>query len=522
MTTASVAAVAEGAAVVEAGPALDPLRDAVLSGRFFGDRHAEAARRLAEFAHGGLAAAAALALWFGPQAGALATSGAESVRAALDRDVAAIDALLGEQLDAVLHHERMQLLEGRWRGLAWLLSGIEPGRTVKVRMLDIGWHEICRDLERALEFDQSILFRRIYEDEFGTAGGEPFGLLVIDHALRHRMSSKAPTDDVGALGKLSAIAAAAFAPVVLSLHPSVLDADDFAELGMAIDPATPLRDSQHAGWRSLAGRADMRFVAVTLPRLLARHPWGDDPARADRFRYREFAPDVASRTWMSAAYAFAACAARAFATHSWPADVRGVEIDRLGGGLVTDVAPEPFASGPAWVWPRTALELRLSDRQERALVDAGLMPLSALPYGPDMVFSAVRSMQAPASYTGANAAAAEANARLSAQVNSILCASRFAHLLKIMGRDMLGSFQTADAIERRLNIWLQAYVNTNLSSTGEARARFPLIAGQVEVRERPGRPGVFNCIARLQPHYQLDDVASVFSLVTELAAPGMR
>ena len=275
-------------------------------------------------------------------------------------------------------------------------------------------------------------------------------------------------------------------------------------------------------WRSLAGRADMRFVAVTLPRLLARHPWTDDPGRADGFRYREYAPDVASRVWMSAAYAFAAAAVRAFANHGWPADVRGVEIDRVGGGLVTGLAPEPFASGPPDAWPRTAIEFRLSDRQERALVEIGLMPVAALPFGPDMVFGAVRSMQAPANYTGATAEVAAANARLSAQVNSILCASRFAHLLKVMGRDMVGSFQTADEIERRLKTWLQGYVNTNIASTGDSRARFPLVEGDVQVRERPGKPGTFTCVMRLRPHYQLDDVATTFNLVTELAAPGMR
>jgi type VI secretion system protein ImpD/type VI secretion system protein ImpC len=196
-----------------------------------------------------------------------------------------------------------------------------------------------------------------------------------------------------------------------------------------------------------------------------------------------------------------------------------VETDRLGGGLVTDLAPEPFASGPPYAWPRTAIEYKFGSRQEQALVDVGLMPVSSLPFGPDMVFGAVRSMQAPASYTGATAAAAEANARLSAQINSMLCASRFAHLLKVMGRDMVGSFRTSDEIERHLNRWLQEYVNTDIDNTGESRARFPLVEGEVQVRERPGRPGVFGCIMRLRPHYQLDDVSTTFHLVTEIAAP---
>ncbi len=501
----------------------DPgLRALVLEGRFFGAQSGDAAAWLAEFLHGTPDLPSALRAWFGADLADLLGEWPDRLLAALDRDIADIDRLLGTQLDAVLHAERLQQLEGRWRGLDWLVSGIEPGRRVKTRVLAVTWAELCRDLERALEFDQSVLFRRVYEDEFGMPGGEPFGLMVIDHQVRHRSAAGAPTDDVGAIGQLSAVAAAAFMPVVLGLHPAVLEVEGFSDLEMVQDVGSSLRNTEHTRWRGLAGKADMRFVAMTLPRLLARHPWVDDPGRNDGFRYHEFAPDVASRVWMSAAYAFAAAAVRAFANHGWPADVRGVETDRVGGGLVNGLEPEPFASGPPYDWPRTAIEIRLSDRQERALVESGLMPVSALPYGPDMVFSAVRSMQAPARFTGATATVAEANARLSSQVNSILCASRFAHLLKVMGRDMVGSFQTADEIERRLKIWLQGYVNTNITSTGDSRARFPLVEGDVQVRERIGKPGTFSCVMRLRPHYQLDDVASTFNLVTELAAPGMR
>ncbi|HEY6981167.1 type VI secretion system contractile sheath large subunit [Reyranella sp.] len=493
------------------------LRDSVLAGQFFGDRHAGVAAELATFLHGGLGTADGLRTWFGEALPDLLATG--SLRAALDRDIAEIDTALSDQLDAVLHAPRFLALEGRWRGLAWLVSGIEPGRRIKVRLLPVSWSELCRDLERALEFDQSLTFRRIYEDEFGMPGGEPYGLMVIDHALRHRVAPGATTDDVGALVQLSAVAAAAFMPVVLSLDPRVLEVDGFADLEGVRDVTAALRGPDHVRWRSLAGRADMRFVAVTLPRLLARPPWADDPSRVDRFRYREYAPDPGTRVWMSAAYAFAACAVRAFADNNWPADVRGVEIDRIGGGLVTDLDAEPFVSGPPRAWPRQAVEYQFGHRQEHALVEVGLMPVGVLPFGPDLVFGSSRSMQAPASYSGVSAAAAEANARLSAQINSMLCASRFAHLLKVMGRDMVGTFRTADEIERQLNRWLQDYVNTNVNSTSDSRARFPLVEGAVRVFERPGKPGVFGCTMHLRPHYQLDDIATAFHLVTELAAP---
>jgi type VI secretion system protein ImpD/type VI secretion system protein ImpC len=496
-----------------------PLRDAVLSGAFFGSKATAAAERLAEFLHARLTDTAQLARWFGaPRASMLATR-PDALRGALDRDIARIDALIGEQLDAVLHAEKLRSLEGRWRGLRWLAAGMEPGRRIKLRVLPMTWAEICRDLDRASEFDQSQLFRRVYEDEFGMPGGEPFGLLLIDHELRHKPAPEAPTDDVGALARLCSVAAAAFAPTVLAAHPALLEVDGFGELDTVQDVTAPMRGAAHARWRDLGGRADMRFLAVTLPRLLARAPWTDEPARIDGFRYREYAPDAATRVWMNAGYAFAACVVRAYAEHGWPADVRGVETDRLGGGLVTDLPDEPFDSGPRDAWARVAIEVKLTDRQERALVDVGLMPLSSLPYGSDMVFGTTRSLQVAARHQGRTAAVADANARLSAQINSILCASRFAHHLKVMGRDMVGSYTTADAIERQLQTWLQGYVNTNTSSGPDARARFPLLAGNVEVRERTGRPGVYRAVIHLQPHHQLDGVASTFSLVTELTAP---
>lgn len=493
------------------------LREPVLSGQFFGDKHADTAAQLASFLHNDLDLPGLLRQWFGEAYGGLVARGNEALRDALDRDVAAIDEALSTQLDAILHAPRFLGLEGRWRGVAWLLSGIEPGRRIKVRLLQLQWPELCRDLERALEFDQSMTFRRVYEDEFGMPGGEPFGLMIIDHAVRHRPGSGATTDDIGALVQLSAVAAAAFAPMVLSLDPSVLEVDAFSDLEGVRDVTAPLGNAEHTRWRSLAGRADMRFLAVALPCLLARHPWADDASRIDGFRYREHAPSADQRVWMGASYGFAACAVRAFADNNWPADVRGVEIDRVGGGLVTNLAPEPFASGPPEAWPRTAIEYRFNNRQEHSLIEAGMMPVSALPFGPDMVFGAARSMQTAATYSGPTANIAEANARLSAQINSMLCASRFAHILKVMGRDMIGSFRTADEIERQLNRWLLNYVNANIEGTSESRARFPLVEGNVQVRERQDKPGTYACTIHLRPHYQLDDVATTFHLVTELA-----
>ncbi len=360
------------------------------------------------------------------------------------------------------------------------------------------------------------MFRKVYEEEFGTPGGEPYGLLIVDHEVRHRPSAGSRTDDVIALTALSGVAAAAFSPVILGASPTLLEVDNFADLGVVTDITAALRNTEHARWRSLASRPDMRFVGIALPRLLARPPWEDDGTRADRFRYAEYAPTGEQRVWMNASYAFAAVVARAFARYAWPADVRGVETDRVGGGLVDAVPMEPFRTDPDHVWTRNSVEIVWNDHQERELLDAGLMPLSAIPYSEELVFGAVRSLLVPQRYQGANAAAADANARLSSQINSILCASRFAHHLKMKGRQMVGSFKTADEIERLLQDWLTQYVNANTSSTGDTRARYPLVGGRVTVNEVPGKPGSFGCVVHLQPHYQLDDVAATFQLVTDL------
>jgi type VI secretion system ImpC/EvpB family protein len=511
-------------AVTELAPptaelALPPLREEILAGRFFGHKHPAAARQAAGFAH--LPVAAALAAWFGPAAALRLAGDPDACRAAIDRDIAAIDKLLGTQLDAILHQQRLRRFEGRWRGLAWLAGGLDPTGPVKLKMLNLGWTELCRDLERAVEFDQSQLFNKVYESEFGMPGGEPYGLLVIDHEVRHRPSREAPSDDVNALAQLAAIAAAAFVPTVLAASPALLQIEDFRDFAMVTELADPFRDAEFARWRSLSTREDLRFIAVTLPRVLARPPWDDDPARTDGFRYAEYAPGADCRVWMSAVFAFAAVVGRAFTNHSWPADVRGAAIDYIGGGLVTDLPIEPFRTDSDHTWVRPPLDVVFSDRIEAALVETGLMPVSALPYGEEAVFSAVRSLQAPASHIGPTAAAANANARLSAQINSMLCVSRFAHYIKVIGRDMVGSFRTAEEIETQLQGWLTGFVNSNLSGGPEMRARFPLVNARVSVRERPGRPGVFGCVILLQPHFQLDDVTASFRLVTDITAPGM-
>ena len=496
------------------------LRGAILAGR--DPRAADVAAALAGF----LATdRGALSAWFGPEAASWARDEPWRLRAMVDRDIVAIDRMIAAQLDAIIHHPRVQQLEGRWRGLAWMLHGFNPASRLKVRLLSARWEELDRDFGRAPAVDETSLFRIIYENEFGQAGGEPFGLMVVDHELRHLPDARAagaaaPVDDLSVLTGLSTIAAAAFVPMVLAASPSLLGVNRFEELALAQDIAAALDDADHARWRALTQREDARFLCVALPRILARPRWAICPTHDGGLRYEETAPGTAQRCWFSAAFAFAAVVGRAQAAHNWPADVRGVTTDRIGGGLVRGLPEEAFVLGAATAWARQSLDLSFTDSQERDLVQAGFMPLNTLPYG-DAAFASVRSLQARIPEApGREPTAARANRHLSAQINALLCASRFAHFIKIMGRELTGSLATAAEIERRLQAWLAGYTNASQSPDADSRARLPLVSSRVTVHENASKPGSFGCVVQLQPYYQLDDVATTFRFVTGFAAAG--
>ncbi|MBR0650306.1 type VI secretion system contractile sheath large subunit [Roseomonas terrae] len=504
-----------------------PLRALVLSGNFLGRSGASGAESLANFVSGG-SAAAALRSWFGDRLDNIIDhDGTRAGRAdamarleeAVDRDIASLDRLIGAQLDAVLHDERLRRLEGSWRALAWLTERVPFGARIKVRVFTARWAEICRDFERASEFDQSALFKQVYESEFGTPGGEPFGMLLADYEVRHAPGPGSPTDDVNGLDGLAGVAAAAFAPAAIAAHPALLGFDSWAGVSAAADLTDVLRATDRTRWRSLQGREDSRFLSVVLPRALGRAPWPDDATRADRFRYREYAPGPEARVWMSPAYGLAAAAIRAFAKSSWPADVRGAAIGHeASGGVIEDMRAEHLSGDPRSGTLRPPVEVALTDEQERQAVEAGLIPFIGLELLPEASFAATPSIHRPPRMQGETAAVANANQRLSAQFNAMLCVSRFAHCVKLMGRDMVGSFKTADDIQYRLQHWLQGFTNISAGGAGDGGARYPLRDARVEVFEKPGQPGVFGCTVLLQPHYQLDEVGAAFRLMTDLQA----
>ena len=489
------------------------MREAVLAGRVLGAA-AEVAALVAEREPGAL-----LRAWLGEAA--LRDIAADPDRRAvleetLDRDIAALDALISRQLDAVLHAPRLRRLEGSWRGLHWLVDGFAQDRLVKVRLLPLRWAELARDLERAAEFDQSALFRLVYEEEFGTPGGEPFGMLCADFEIRPGPAAGHPVDDVAVLHQLAAIGAAAFCPVVLPASPALLGLDSFHDAGATLSLSDILRGPELARWRTLTSREDTRFLALVLPRTLGRAPWGDTGNRADRFRYREDAGSADRRVWTAATYALASVAARAFTRFRWPGEIRGADPGwEPSGGVVETLPHQRFRADPPGPPPRPPLEVSLTDDQEREAADGGLIALCGLEALPEASFGAVPSLHKPPRMTQQ---AAEANQRLSAQLNSVLCVSRFAHVLKLMGRDMVGSFMAAEDVELRLQQWLNRHVS-GLAGGGDAASRYPLRDARVEVRDRPGRPGSYGCTIHLQPHYQLDEVGASFRLVTDLNAP---
>lgn len=495
----------------------DGLRRAVLAGRFLGS--APAVADLAE-----LVASSdvklCLGLWFGSEDLAPLAGQAEpavGLRAALDRDIAALDAMISAQLDAVQRHPRMRRLEGSWRGLQWLVERLpRAGTRVRVKVLHARWTEVCRDIERALEFDQSHLFRKIHEEQFGTAGGEPFSLIAGDYEVRHRSGPTNPTDDVGTLAGLAGIAAASFSPMILGAAPELLGLENFADLTPSFDPSVALQDTDHQRWRQSSSREDLRFIGVALPRLLARAPWVDDGSRADGFRYNHYSPGPDDRVWMSPVYGFAAVAARAFDRFAWPADVRGAGVDPEATGGVLDNLPfERFYSDLRATPPaRASLEVALTDEQENRISEAALIPLSALDGLSEACFGALPSLHRPPRMS---TGIAETNQRLAAQLNTLLCVSRFAHCVKLMGRDMTGSFMDPEDVESRLQEWLRGFVGGAATATLESTARYPLLDAQVEVRERRGAPGVYNCTVHLKPHHQLDEVGATFRLVTEFS-----
>jgi type VI secretion system ImpC/EvpB family protein len=454
----------------------------------------------------------ALLQWLGPSGAGLDK---RQVAQRLGRDIARLDDLISRQVDAILHHPYFQRLEASWRGLRYLVDQVESPEKTRIRVLNATWKEFARDFERSIEFDQGQLFRKVYSEEYGIAGGEPFGVLLGDYEIHPRPSAEHPVDDIETLKSVSGVAAAAFTPFIAGVHASMFGLNDFGYLERPLNLGATFQQLDYLKWRAFRESEDARFVGLTLPRVLMRLPYEDDGSRVDGFVYREevSGPDRRKYLWGNAVYAFGSVLMRSFAESGWLADIRGVRRDIDGGGLVTGLPVHSFSTDKEGVATKSSTEVIIADHQEQELSDAGFLPLCHCKDTEFSAFYAVQSAQKPKKYDDRDATL---NARISSMLQYTFCVSLFAHYIKSAARDKIGAFSEPNEVEDYLYRWLQQYVTSDSEAGPATKAEYPLRAASVRVREHPDKPGSYLCTAHLWPHFELDELAATLRITTEL------
>jgi type VI secretion system protein ImpC len=419
--------------------------------------------------------------------------------------IADIDQLLTRQLNEVMHAQEFQKLEASWRGLNYVVMQSETGTMLKLKVMNATKDELRRDLERAAEFDQSALFKKIYEEEYGTFGGAPFGALIGDYEFtRH-------STDIALLEKVSNVAAAAHAPFISAASPELFNLDSFTDLTAPRDMAKIFESVDYAKWRSFRESEDSRYVSLALPHVLGRLPYGPDTNPVEGFMFKEDVDgkDHKKYLWTNAAWAVGTKLTDAFARYGWCAAIRGVE----GGGLVQGLPTHTFSTDDGEIALKCPTEISINDRREKELADLGFMPILHCKNTDYAAFFSAQTAQKPKKY---DLDSANANARLSAQLPYIMAVSRFAHYLKAMMRDKIGSFMSRADTERFLNTWISNYVTPDDTASPATKAQFPLRDARIDVSEVPGKPGVYRAAAFLRPHFQLDELSVSLRLVAEL------
>ena len=430
----------------------------------------------------------------------------KDVEKTLNLWVAEIDRLLSVQLNEIMHHPEFQQLEAAWRGLHYLVHQSETSTMLKIRVLNCSKKDMLKDLERATEFDQSALFKKVYEDEYGLFGGAPYGALIGNYEF-----GKHP-QDISLLERISNVAAAAHAPFISAANSNLFGLESFADLGKPRDMAKIFDTVEYAKWKSFRESEDSRYVGLTVPHILMRLPYGSETVPVEAFNFEEDVDgtDHNKYLWGNAAWAFGARLTDAFAKHGWCAAIRGVE----GGGLVEGLPTHTFKTDEGDVAMKCPTEIAITDRREKELNDLGFIALCHCKGTDYAAFFGAQSCQKPKLYDRDDA---NANARLSTMLQYILCTSRFAHYLKAMARDKVGSFMERDECESWLNRWISNYCLDNPASAGpEMKAKFPLREARVVVRDVKGKPGCYEAVAHLRPHFQLDELSASLRLVAEL------
>jgi type VI secretion system protein ImpC len=426
----------------------------------------------------------------------------------IKRAVAEIDRKLSEQLNAIMHNERFLKLEGSWRGLHYLVMSSETSSSLKIRMLQASKKELARDLQKAIEFDQSQLFKKIYENEFGTPGGEPYGTLIGDYEWTHH------PDDVETLRLVSNVAAGAFAPFISGVGAGMFGFNDWRELSKPRDLEKIFETAEYIKWRSFRDTEDSRFVSLVMPRVIARLPYGSNTKAVDEFAYEE-APKASNGRdapmahdnfcWMNAAYVMGARMTDAFAQTGFCTAIRGAE----NGGKVSNLPTYTFISDDGDQDLQCPTEIGITDRREAELSKLGFLPLLHYKNHDYAVFFGAQTAQKPKKYDRPEATA---NAAISARLPYIMATARFAHFLKVMARDKIGSFMEADDCEVWLNRWIQNYVDP----MGSDRAKFPLREAKIEVKEIPGAPGSYNAVAHMRPWLQMEELTTSMRMVARI------
>jgi type VI secretion system protein ImpC len=429
-----------------------------------------------------------------------------------DRAIAAIDRKMSAQLNEIMHNEKFLKLEGSWRGLNYLVMNSETGQSLKIRVLNATKRDLTRDLTKAVEFDQSQLFKKIYENEFGTPGGEPYGTLIGDYEWSNH------PDDVETLRLISNVAAGAFAPFISAASAQMFGFADYTELSKPRDLAKIFETQEYAKWRSFRDSEDARFVSLVMPRVIARLPYGAATKPVEEFGYEEAPFDANgaaqamnhhSYCWMNAAYTMGARMTDAFAQTGFCVAIRGAE----GGGKVQGLPNHVFTSDDGDMDAKCPTEIGITDRREFELSNQGFLPLCHYKNTDYAVFFGAQTVQKPKKYDRPEATA---NAAISARLPYIMASSRFAHYLKVMARDKIGSFMEASDCEAWLNRWISNYVNSNENAGQESKAKYPLREALVEVKEIPGKPGSYNAVAYLRPWLQMEELTTSLRMVARI------
>ena len=438
---------------------------------------------------------------------------------AIHRSIADIDELINEQVNQIIHHPKMQKLEASWRGLWYLVVQAEGTRNIKIKILDASWSDVTKDISRALDFDQSQLFQKIYSEEYGTPGGEPYGVIIGDYTVSHRPSKKHPHDDISTLEGLSQIATASFAPFIAAASSEMFGMDDYSSLGLPLNLENIFTQTEYIKWNAFREKSDSRFVGLTLPRTLMRLPYRTKPGSYKGLYFYEKSSAASSENylWGNASYAFAGVLIREFANVGWFGHIRGVPRNQVGGGLVTTLPVDMFETDSDDIAIKPLTDVLITDKLERQISDLGFIPLCQCYDTPFAAFYSNQSVQKPQRMDNKNAII---NAKLLSMLQHILCGSRMAHYIKVIIRDKVGSFVTASECEDLLRNWLFKYTTGREDLDWEEQARYPLREAAVRVKEHPQKPGQYLCVIHLRPHYQLDHMVSELELVTELAQTG--